>query len=291
VGCKLNQAETESLARKFFHSGFQVVNPHEAADIYLLNTCTVTRIADHKCRKLLRLAHRRNPGALIVVTGCYVERVPSELSSIDGIELLIGNRDKEKIVDIVRNRIIGHNNAVQRNGTGELPHRTRSMVRIQEGCSQPCSFCIVPRVRGPEKSRPEEEVISDIQARVTEGYKEVVLTGTRIGRYGRGNGLPKLIARILLESDIPRIRLSSLEPSDLTPGLLRLWNNSRLCPHIHVPLQSGSDSVLERMGRPYNTTEYEQAIAMAREVIQGNSNGQRGDTEPVIDHRYNGGLS
>ncbi|TET76244.1 MAG: MiaB/RimO family radical SAM methylthiotransferase [Dehalococcoidia bacterium] len=145
--------------------------------------------------------------------------------------------------------------------------RTRTLVKIQEGCSQPCSFCIVPRVRGPERSRPQEEVVAEVKARVAEGYKEVILTGTRIGRYGPGEGLRGLITHILEESDVQRLRLSSLEPSDLTPDLLRLWEDSRLCPHVHLPLQSGSDSVLERMGRAYSTADYQRAVSLAREAI------------------------
>jgi len=267
VGCKLNRAETDWLARKFLEAGYQVVAPDQAADIYLLNTCTVTHIADHKCRKLLRLAHRRNPDALIVVTGCYAERAPADLSSIEGAGLIIGNRDKEKMVEIIEDKANGHRAHRKRSSYQNPPLRTRTLVKIQEGCSQPCSFCIVPRVRGPERSRPQEEVVAEVKARVAEGYKEVILTGTRIGRYGPGEGLRGLITHILEESDVQRLRLSSLEPSDLTPDLLRLWEDRRLCPHVHLPLQSGSDSVLERMGRAYSTADYQRAVSLAREAI------------------------
>ncbi len=267
VGCKLNRAETDSLARKFFEAGYQVVAPDQATDIYLLNTCTVTHIADHKCRKLLRLAHRRNPDALIVVTGCYAERVPVELGSIEGVGLIIGNRDKERTVEIIEDKANGHRARRKRSSPQNPPLRTRALVKIQEGCSQPCSFCVVPRVRGPEVSRPQEEVVAEVKTRVAEGYKEVVLTGSRIGRYRPGEGLQGLIMHILEESDVQRLRLSSLEPSDLTPDLLRLWEDSRLCPHVHLPLQSGSDSVLERMGRAYSTAAYERAVSLARNAI------------------------
>ena len=317
VGCKLNRAETDWLARKFLEAGYQVVAPDQAADIYLLNTCTVTHIADHKCRKLLRLAHRRNPHALISVTGCYAERAPAELGSIDGVGLITGNRDKERIIEIIEDKANGHRARRKRSicevsvhqpspskgegmGEGELSYgdsppppnpippgegelqsapateglradspsfRTRALVKIQEGCSQPCTFCVVPRVRGPERSRPQDEVVAEVKARVAEGYKEVILTGTRIGRYGPGEGLRGLITRILEESDVQRLRLSSLEPPDLTPALLRLWEDSRLCPHVHLPLQSGSDSVLERMGRAYSTADYLRAVSLAREAI------------------------
>jgi len=266
VGCKLNQAETDSLARKFLKAGYQVVDPDDVADIYLLNTCTVTHIADRKCRKLLRLFHRRNPRALVAATGCYAQRAPAELAGIEGVGLVIGNNDKEQAVEIIEDRLNGHRTPGTREAPQNPPFRTRAMVRIQEGCSQPCSFCIVPRVRGPEKSLPREEVISSVSERAVEGYKEVILTGTRIGRYNH-DSLPELVKHILDEIDLPRLRLSSLEPRDLTPALLGLWEDRRLCPHIHLPLQSGSDTVLERMRRAYSTSEYMQAASLAREAI------------------------
>ena len=267
LGCKLNQAETESLARQFLEAGYQVVAPDQAADIYLLNTCTVTHIADRKCRNLLRLAHRRNPETLIVATGCYAERAAAEIGGIEGVGVVVGNRDKERLVEIVQAKTNGHESC----GSGDIlrgsPFRTRALVKIQEGCSQPCSFCVVPRVRGQEQSRPQDNVIAEVKARVAEGYKEIILTGTRIGSYGQEGGLRALVERILRESEVQRLRLSSLEPGDLTPELLSLWRDRRLCPHIHLPLQSGCDLVLRRMGRVYSTVDYEHAAALAREVI------------------------
>ena len=267
LGCKLNQAETESLARRFLEAGYQVVAPDQAADVYLLNTCTVTHIADRKCRNLLRLAHRRNPEALIVATGCYVERAAAEVGGIEGVGLVVGNRDKERLAEIVQAKTNGHESCGSEDISKSSPFRTRALVKIQEGCSQPCSFCIVPRVRGRERSRFQEDVIAEVKARVAEGYKEVILTGTRIGRYNHDGGLQGLVERILRESEVQRLRLSSLEPCDLTPELLSLWKDSRLCPHIHLPLQSGSDSVLRRMGRAYSTADYERAAALACESI------------------------
>jgi threonylcarbamoyladenosine tRNA methylthiotransferase MtaB len=267
LGCKLNQAETESLARKFLEAGYQVVSPDHAADIYLLNTCTVTHIADRKSRNLLRLAHRRNPRALIVAAGCYAERARDDLGSIEGVSLVVGNRDKERLVEIVEAMTNAAKQCRVKDGQQRLLLRTRALVKIQEGCSRPCSFCIVPRVRGRETSRSEEEIIAEVRARVAEGYKEVVLTGTRIGSYSHNGGLAGLTGRILKETGIQRLRLSSLEPVDLTSEFVRLWDDSRLCPHIHLPLQSGSDSVLSRMGRTYSTSEYERAVSLIREAI------------------------
>ena len=267
LGCKLNQAETESLARKFLEAGYQVVAPDHAADIYLLNTCTVTHIADRKCRNLLRLAHRRNPDALIVAAGCYAERAAAEIGGIEGVGLVVSSKDKERLVEIVQAKADGHESCRQGGILKSSPFRTRALVKIQEGCSQPCSFCVVPHVRGRERSRLQEDVIAEVKARVAEGYKEVILTGTRIGRYEQNGGLQGLAERILRESEVQRLRLSSLEPCDLTPELLNLWRDSRLCPHIHLPLQSGCDSVLQRMGRSYLTADYERAAALAREAI------------------------
>ncbi len=267
LGCKLNQAETESLARQFLEAGYQVVAPDQAADIYLLNTCTVTHIADRKCRNLLRLAHRRNPEALIVATGCYVERAAAEVGGIEGVGLVVGNRDKERLAEIVQAKTNGHESCGSEDVLKSSPFRTRALVKIQEGCSQPCSFCVVPRVRGRERSRSQDDVIAEVKTRAAEGYKEVVLTGTRIGSYEHDGGLQELVERMLSESEVQRLRLSSLEPCDLTPEFLSLWKDSRLCPHIHLPLQSGSDAVLQRMGRAYSTADYERAAAMAREAI------------------------
>jgi threonylcarbamoyladenosine tRNA methylthiotransferase MtaB len=267
VGCKLNQAETDSLARKFLAAGYRVVSPECAPDVYLLNTCTVTHVADRKCRKLLRQAHRNNPHGLVVATGCYAERAPEDLWGIEGVGLVVSNRDKDRLAELVSAGAAeyeGRGRSDERRGRAP---RTRALVKTQEGCSVPCSYCIVPQVRGPERSRPRHEILSEINDMVGDGYKEVVLTGTRIGRYHDRGGLRDLIEAILQTSGLRRLRLSSLEPADLTPQLLDMWNDSRLCPHIHLPLQSGADSVLERMRRPYSTTDYLRAVSLARDAI------------------------
>ncbi len=265
VGCKLNQAETESLAHRFLDAGYRLGSP-DTADIFLLNTCTVTHVADHKCRKLLRGIHRNNPDCLIAAIGCYAERAPDELSKA-GVNLVVGRNNQEQLVELVDAATGDSGASAYPIESRRLHARTRAMVKIQEGCSQSCTFCVVPSVRGGEQSRPEKEVIADVSARVTEGHKEVVLTGTRIGRYSHDEGLHGLVARVLSECDITRLRLSSLEPSDITPALLRLWEDPRLCPHIHIPLQSGSDRVLKRMGRPDLTAGFERAVSVAREAI------------------------
>lgn len=267
VGCKLNQAETDSLARDLLASGYRVVPAEDTPDIYLLNTCTVTHIADHKCRKLLRQAHRNNPDALIIAAGCYAERAPEELGGIEGVGLVVPNRDKDRLGDIVSAALSRPRAPSPGEHNGSASLRTRALIRIQEGCSRPCAYCIVPRVRGPERSRPRDEIVAEVSRVMEEGYREIVLTGTRIGRYSCEGRLRELVELILRTPGLQRLRLSSLEPADVSPELLRLWADPRLCPHIHLPLQSGSDSVLERMARPYSTADYMGAVLLARDAI------------------------
>lgn len=263
LGCKLNQAESESLARQLAERGCRVVPPSDGAAIYILNTCTVTHIADRKSRHLLRLAQRRNPGAFIIAIGCYAERAPAELAQVTGVDLVLGNEEKARLLDVLEERgLISTSSAL-------LPqmHRTRSLVKVQEGCNQFCSYCIVPLVRGREHSLPLDEAVAEVRARVERGYREVVLTGTQIGSYRNSPEL--LIQHILIETEVERLRLSSLQPQEITAGLLALWQDSskRLCRHLHLPLQSGSDAVLRRMGRRYSTEDYEQAVVRIREAI------------------------
>lgn len=263
LGCKLNQAESESLARQLAERGCRVVPPSDGAAIYILNTCTVTHIADRKSRHLLRLAQRRNPGAFIISIGCYAERAPRELAQVTGVDMVLGNEEKARLLDVLEEQgLISTSSAL-------LPqmHRTRSLVKVQEGCNQFCSYCIVPLVRGRERSLPLDEAVAEVRARVERGYREVVLTGTQIGSYRNSPEL--LIQRILIKTGVERLRLSSLQPREITAGLLSLWQDSskRLCRHLHLPLQSGSDAVLRRMGRRYSTEDYAQAMARIREAI------------------------
>jgi threonylcarbamoyladenosine tRNA methylthiotransferase MtaB len=265
IGCKLNQAESESLARRFLEAGYQIVSPEVNPDLYLLNTCTVTHVADRKCRHLLRLTHRQNPKALIVVTGCYAQRAGQELSQIEGVTLIVGNEDKEQLLDIIGARIVGLSPSSEPSPWPQF--RTRALVKIQDGCSKPCSYCIVPRVRGRERDVPQQQILAEVEARVAEGYKEVILTGTTIGGYKGDGGLGGLVSRVLSQTGVQRLRLSSLQPQDLSPSFIQLWNESRLCRHLHLPLQSGCDTVLQRMRRSYSTADYERAVTMARELI------------------------
>ncbi len=268
LGCKLNQAETEFLARQLAGAGYELVSSVDKADIYILNTCTVTHIADRKSRHLLRLAHRQNPEARLVAIGCYAERAPQELSQIEGVDLVLGNDQKMHLArQLLEAGCLSHFSSThpdhQYNG-----FRTRAFVKIQDGCNKFCTYCIVPMVRGREKSMPAEQIVTEVRQRVAEGVKEVVLTGTEIGSYHcAGLSLKGLLERILAETEITRLRLSSLQPQEISPELVELWHDSRLCSHFHLSLQSGSDAVLARMKRRYNTAGYQRAVSLIREAV------------------------
>jgi len=263
LGCKLNQAESESLAAELQGTGYGLASHHEAPDICIVNTCTVTHIADRKSRHLLRLARKLNPKALVVATGCYAQRSPQALAGL-GADLVMGNDEKPRLL---RRLLELRPPQSDQPSHGRWP-RTRSLVKIQDGCDSFCTYCIVPEVRGRERSRPPEDILADIQAKEAQGYREVILTGTKVGCYRfDGWGLRELLEQVLAQSRIERLRLSSLQPQELTPALLRLWQNPRLCRHIHLPLQSGSDAVLRRMGRGYSTADFKEAVARCRSQI------------------------
>ncbi|MBC7316652.1 MAG: radical SAM protein, partial [Chloroflexi bacterium] len=258
IGCKLNQAEVEALARQALAAGHQVVQDPSQADWAIVNTCTVTHVAARKSRQAVRRLHRLNPAMRIAVIGCFAEISPSEAAHLEGVAFVLPNARKEEVLQEIASRS-GEALAIGRPlGTGApLPGgHTRALVKVQDGCDNTCTYCIVSTARGPSRSRPPEEVFSEVQARLQEGYREVVLTGVNLGAYGRDMGasptgwsLARLVRALL---DLPgdwRLRLSSIEPWDVTPELIALWPHPKLCQHLHVPLQSGSDTILRRMGR------------------------------------------
>ena len=266
LGCKLNQAETELLARQFGRAGYKVVSG-DGADICVLNTCTVTHIADRKSRHHLRMWRKRNPGALIIATGCYAERAPEALSQV-GADLVLGNERKMHLLEELKDKYA----PVTICSTGHIidsgVSRARSFIKIQDGCNDACTYCIVPRVRGEERCLPVADVVNEVKEMVSAGYKEVVLTGTKIGSY-RYNGadLRYLVEQILSNTDVTRLHPSSLQPQDISPELLSLWRDPRLCHHFHLALQSGSDSVLRRMRRHYSVDDYRRAVSSIRKVV------------------------
>jgi len=278
LGCKLNQAETESLVGQFSQSGFQLVSPNDVADIYIANTCTVTHIADRKSRHWLRLARRRNPHALIVATGCYAQRSRQDLAPL--ADLVVNNTEKEHLLEIVTSlslptpsfvleRIpLRHCERSEAISPLAATVRTRSLIKIQDGCHGPCTYCIVPRVRPREYSLLASRIIDEVKQKVALGYKEVVLTGTKVGSYrDGGTDLRGLLHRILRDTNVKRLRLSSLQPSEISSEFLALWQDERLCRHFHLALQSGSETVLQRMRRSYSPSQYQRTINLIKETI------------------------
>jgi threonylcarbamoyladenosine tRNA methylthiotransferase MtaB len=270
LGCKLNQAETESLAGHFREAGFQIVSPGDGADIYIANTCTVTHVADRKSRHWLRLARRRNPGALIIATGCYAQRNRQELAQL--ADLVVNNEEKEHLLALtqtlsLKERGLGEGEAKQSQVLAATA-RVRSLIKIQDGCHSPCTYCIVPRVRPHEYSLPSSQIIDAVKQKVALGYKEVVLTGTKVGSYKDGGAnLKDLVQRILNSTGIERLRLSSLQPSEISSEFLALWQDERLCRHFHLALQSGSETVLQKMKRSYSLDQYQRTVNLIREKI------------------------
>jgi threonylcarbamoyladenosine tRNA methylthiotransferase MtaB len=278
LGCKLNQSEMDALATRLAQNGHQVVATPAEADLCVLNTCTVTHVAAQKSRQALRRLHRDNPQARLIATGCYAELDPDDLRGLPGVELVAGNREKERLEE----RIANGATSGEVTGTAPVPpfaiprRRTRALVKIQDGCDNACTYCIIHVARGPQHSRPADEIVAEVQARLAAGHQEIVLTGVHIGAYGRdrqgrrvgpGRDLWTLVRRILAETDVPRLRLSSIEPWDLTEQAFQLWDDPRLCRHLHLPLQSGCDATLRRMARRYTAAEFAALVAGARAAI------------------------
>ncbi len=276
-GCKLNQADSAVLARQFAQAGYRLVDANPDADIIVVNTCTVTATADSKARQSLRAAHRANPDAVVVAAGCYPQRAADELRRMPEVSLVVGNREKPELAALAiaaLNRRRGDRRAAAAKPApatvAGILRRSRAMVKIQEGCDQVCAYCIVPKVRGRERSIPPDDLVAAVQRHVASGFQEVTLTGTQLGTYGfdrDGVNLSQLLDRILAETDLPRLRVSSLQAHEITADLLQRWHNPRLCPHFHVPLQSGCDATLTAMRRRYDTAAYRRAIALIRDTV------------------------
>jgi threonylcarbamoyladenosine tRNA methylthiotransferase MtaB len=273
-GCKLNQADSQVLAQQFQQAGFTIVRSAAQADVVVLNSCTVTANSDSKARQYLRRARRLNPDALVVATGCYAQRAKDGLSSMEAVSLVLDNRDKPTLVSTIATKLGIAANSSEENASSAPPlvlgGRSRAMVKIQEGCDQVCAYCIVPKVRGRERSIPPEEIIDQINGRAESGSREAVLTGTQLGTYGFDLvdvDLVGLLRRVLAETSVDRLRVSSLQAQEITPELLELWNDPRLCPHFHIPLQSGSDTILNAMRRRYDTVRFAETVELVRKKI------------------------
>jgi threonylcarbamoyladenosine tRNA methylthiotransferase MtaB len=286
LGCKVNQVETEQMIEAFSRRGYQIVNFGDPADVYVVNTCTVTHISDRKSRAMLRRATRNHPGALVVATGCVAEVDAEQLNKIEGINAVIGNRDKDRLTDMVDRLLQSNPNCGGYNGleirVGSLPpvlythhhQRTRAFVKIEDGCESFCSYCIVPYARGPVRSKAAEDVLAEIKRLVFLGYREIVLTGIHTGLYGKdlpGWNLAALLEYILKNlAGTYRLRLSSIEPLELNERMLDLFQGEdRICRHLHIPLQSGSNRILASMKRKYDRNYYRDLILRAAAIDPG----------------------
>lgn len=273
VGCRLNQSEIDSMARQFQQSGHEVVDNPEAADHFVLNSCAVTQEATKTSRKLIRDFHRVKPGGETTVTGCYAQIAPQELASLPGVRSVIGNREKDQLVTQITGQPseIYDSEPFERGVTPGGLGRTRAFVKVQDGCDNACTFCVTTIARGAGRSRPLADVVREVNALHTSGCQEAVLTGVHLGSYGHDlgerKGLVELVKALLHDTDMPRIRLSSLEPWDLSPDFFSLWDDRRLCRHLHLPLQSGCDATLRRMRRNTDQQRFRALVRAARAAI------------------------
>ncbi len=336
LGCKVNQADSEAIGEQMNAAGFVQRDFDEVADVYIVNTCTVTHLGDRSSRQMIAQAHRRHPDALLVVTGCYAELNPKAVAALPGVDLVVGNQEKDALIEAItqkglrakaipqtplpldaaaidvlttKNRSlpmlpldtqhIGSDGALSFDLTEAEPvpdnpasfspflpntqlaeqtnarmfSRTRVQMKVQDGCDNRCTYCIVPYVRGKSRSRSIASVVEQVQHKVRAGYQEIVLTGIHLGDYhpddDNRQDLGDLIATLLHETEMPRIRVSSLEPEDFRLEWLEHWANPRMCRHFHLPMQSGSDAILRRMARRYTSSRYETIITTAQRLIPG----------------------
>lgn len=275
LGCKVNSYETESMIEMFKLKGYEVVSEDDFADICIINTCTVTNLSDRKSRQIIRRVKKHNPNAIIAAVGCYVQVAEDKVKEIEAIDVIAGTKDKYNIVElceefareqdrVARVSDIMKNREFDESEISETDGMTRAYIKIQEGCNNFCSYCIIPYARGPIRSRLMENIIKEVKRLVDNGYKEVVLTGIHVGSYGKDLGEQRLvdvIEEVAKVEGVERIRLSSLEPTYITHDFLeRMKSIDSFCPHFHLSLQSGCDTVLKRMNRKYNTKEYLEAV-------------------------------
>lgn len=290
LGCKVNNYEMDVMSQKIKEAGGIIVPFGEKADVYIINTCTVTNIADRKSRQMLHKAKKENPDSVVVAVGCYVETGIEGVKKDECIDLAVGNNKKAEIVEIldefleVRNeyddKTLGGTSIIDINKTSEyedmtlseLPGRTRAYIKIQDGCNQFCTYCVIPYARGRIRSRDMDDILAEIEGLVKKGCKEVVLTGIHISSYGVDKGESAIIDLVEKINDIEgleRVRLSSLEPRIITrENAKRLGALKKLCPHFHLSLQSGSDSVLKRMNRHYTSADFKAGVEYLREVFE-----------------------
>ena len=283
LGCKVNHYETEAMRELFVQDGWEIVDFSDLADVYVINTCTVTQTSDTKSRQMIARAHRLNPNALVVAVGCYAQTAPEAVASLEGVGLVIGTSGRKEIVLRVNDALASKSDEAYISPLYEMREfeplsavrdsRTRATLKIQDGCVNFCSYCIIPFARGPLRSRPIDEISSEVARLADEGYREIVLTGIHLASYGRDLANEKTtlldaISRASKPEGIRRIRLGSLEPLFVTEDVAKaLAENPKLCRQFHLSLQSGSNTVLKRMNRRYSAEEYLAALALLREYM------------------------
>ncbi|SEG54788.1 threonylcarbamoyladenosine tRNA methylthiotransferase MtaB [Halpernia humi] len=286
LGCKLNFAETSTIARQLVDSGFQKVNFEDFADVYIINTCSVTENADRECKLHVKRAAKANPEGLVIIVGCYAQLKPEEISNIKGVDLVLGAKEKFNILSYIHDLQKSENHALVHSceieetdffiGSYSIGDRTRAFLKVQDGCDYKCTYCTIPLARGISRSDTIENVVKNATEIAQKGIKEIVLTGVNIGDYGKGEFGNKKHDHIFLElisnlneiEGIERIRISSIEPNLLTDDCIDLVAKSeRFVPHFHIPLQSGSDDLLKKMKRRYLTNLYQNRVSKIREVL------------------------
>jgi len=270
LGCKVNQYDTQSMREEFGRCGFKEINNGGKADIYVINTCTVTANADRKSRNFINYAFRRNPKARIIVTGCYAELDKDEIAAIPGVTHIIINKDKDRIVEILNKHI--ESNESRQTGISNFSGHTRAFIKIQDGCDNFCSYCKVPMVRGVSRSRPLEDIIQEAKKLAGNSFKEIVLCGICLGSYGKdlrsNKNLIDVIEALEKIEGLLRIRLSSIEAGDISGGLIKkMARSKKLCQHLHIPIQSGDDEILKKMNRSYTRDGYSKLIKKIKKSI------------------------
>ncbi len=284
LGCKLNQAESYRIQVDLAQAGVDLVPFGEAADVSIVNTCTVTQVADRQGRQLLGRARRSSPDGVVAAMGCYAQVAPAEVAAIAGVDLVLAGGKERIVAELQQHGFALGDGSVEPAGHAgpdarvPLPEtRVRQFVKVQDGCDDYCTYCIVPFARGHSLSRPADEIAAEVATLVGRGCREVVLTGVQIGAYGRdrytsrGQGLPPpgaplaaLVRRLLGETTVPRIRISSIQPQDWPPDFVELFDDARVCRHLHLPLQAGSDATLRRMSRRYTTRDFARLVERLR---------------------------
>lgn len=279
LGCKVNKYDTEAMIKIFDDNGYSEVEFDEFADVYVINTCTVTNLSDKKSRQMIRKVKKINPNAIIVATGCYAQVSPEEVAKIEGVNIVIGTKDRSKIVELVENYNVdnGVKNIVtdimkerdfEKLDINKIKGMTRAYLKIQEGCNQFCTYCIIPYARGGIRSRIESEVLEEVQNLANNGFKEVVLAGIHIASYGKdlkNTNLLQLLKKVNEVEGIERIRFSSVEPNLMTEEFVKeLSTLDKICHHFHLSLQSGCDETLKRMNRKYTTEEFSNCVRILR---------------------------